>query len=172
MTRITIVDENDQVIGAAERSVVRAEGLRHRIVRVFIYNSDGKLLLHKRSEQADDNVGKWDQSAGGHVDEDEDYLAAAQRETKEELGISPDSFTQLDTFYIERPVPGGYARRFLTVFVAPWDGAVTFDPKEISEVRWCSIDEIAAWLQKNPGDFTKNFPKAFALARKYLEQQY
>ena len=84
MAKIAIVDENDHIIGAAERSEVRAKGLRCRIARVFLINSDGKILLTRRSENQNDMPGAWDQSVGGHVDEGEDYLAAAQRETFEE----------------------------------------------------------------------------------------
>ena len=171
MARITIVDKDDNVIGAEERDVVRTKGLRHRIVRVFAVNADGKVLLHKRSGDLKDTPGKWDQSVGGHVDKGEDYLTAAKRETSEELGIKVDEFISLGKFYVERPAPGGMVRRFQTVFRCNWNGPVKYDRAEIAEVKWFSIDEIDTWLGKSPEDFTKNFGPAFSLLKQDLRRK-
>lgn len=169
MPKITIVDEADNVIGAAERSAARSEGLRHRIVRIFVLNHDNMVLLHRRNPALTDSPNKWDQSAGGHVDEGEDYLAAAKRETYEELGITVDEFVSLGKFYIERPAPGGIVRRFQTVFTCKWDSEFVYDESEIVEVKWFSVDEIATWIQTDPDDFTKNFAAAFELLKQQLK---
>ncbi len=168
MARITIVDKDDKVIGSEERNIVREKGLIHRIVRIFVVNNEGKVLLHKRNEKLKDNPGKWDQSVGGHVDADEDYLTAARRETFEELGIKIDDFMSIGKFYIERPAPGGTVRRFQTVFMCKWDGVVKYDKSEIAEVRWFTIKAIDDWLTKSPEDFTKNFAVAFSLLKQAL----
>lgn len=165
MARIAIVDEDDTIIGSEDRDVVRRKGLRHRIVRVFVVNDQGQVLLQKRNEQLQDNPGKWDQSVGGHVDAGEDYITAAARETQEELGIKVSDFVSLGKFYIERPAPGGTVRRFQTVFTCKWNGLVRFDQAEVSAVQWFTIAEIDAWLAKSPDDFTKNFKAAFDLLK-------
>jgi isopentenyl-diphosphate delta-isomerase type 1 len=164
--RITIVDENDNVIGSEDRSVARTRGLRHRIVRVFLVNSEGKVLLHRRSEKLKDNPGKWDQSVGGHVDEGEDYITAARRETREELGVEADVLEEIGKFYIERDAPGGIVRRFQTVFIARGDGPVKFDEGEIVEIRWFTIAEAEEFHSQHPDAFTKNFARAFELLQK------
>jgi len=166
--RIAVVDAEDNIIGAEERSVARAKGLRHRIVRVFIINSRGQILLQRRSLQRLDTPGRWDQSVGGHVDEGEDYLTAARRETKEELGIEPADFRQLGKYYIERPGPGGTIRRFHAVFMAHSDAPIHADSTEISEIQWLNPPEIQALLDSRPDDFTTNFHRAFALVVKSL----
>ena len=168
MARITIVDKDDNVVGSEERDIVREKGLIHRIVRVFVVNNESKVLLHKRNERLKDNPGKWDQSVGGHVDEDEDYITAAKRETSEELGITINDFRHLGKFYIERPAPGGTVRRFQTVFTCKWDGIVKYDKSEIAEVKWFSVNEIDDWLNASPEDFTKNFASAFSLLKQTL----
>lgn len=168
MVKIAIVDEDDNVIGSEERDIVREKGLIHRIVRVFVVNDEGKVLLHKRSKQLKDNPGKWDQSVGGHVDENEDYISAARRETSEELGIDIDDFKSLGKFYVERPAPGGTVRRFQAVFECKWNGSVKYDKSEITEIKWFTIKEIDDWLNVSPGDFTKNFASAFSLLKQTL----
>ncbi|HVQ44063.1 MAG TPA: NUDIX domain-containing protein [Candidatus Saccharimonadia bacterium] len=166
--RITIVNEADSVIGSEDRSIARAQGLRHRIVRVFLVNSEGKVLLHRRSEKLKDNPGKWDQSVGGHVDEGEDYITAARRETQEELGIAVEKFEEIGKFYIEREAPGGFVRRFQAVFIARGDGPVKLDESEIAEIRWFDIAEAAEFYSQKPDAFTKNFARAFELLQKAL----
>lgn len=174
MPKITIVDENDNVVGAAERYEAWSNGLPHRIVRIFVVRDDDKILLHKRAANVDDNKNKWDQSAGGHVDEGEDYEAAARRETLEELCIQPSSFRSVGKMYVERPLPNnGLAKRFIHVFIAQLgneDQKIIFDQREIAAIGWYTIAEINAWLARKPEDFTSNFPKAFALVKKHFEQ--
>jgi isopentenyldiphosphate isomerase len=166
--KITVVDEEDTVIGAAERSEVRANGWRHRIVRVFIRNNDGKLLLQQRSQHVHDSPGKWDQSVGGHVDEGEDYLTAAQRETQEELGIAAIDLQEIGKFAVDRPAVDGFIRRFQTVYIGTWNGDVQYEPSEVASIRWLTPAEIDTWLAERPEDFTYSFGRAFRLVQQAL----
>jgi hypothetical protein len=54
----------------------------------MIFTRDGRVLIHKRAENAKDNRGMWDKSIGGHVDMEKDTVdtvKAAAREMLEEL---------------------------------------------------------------------------------------
>ena len=53
----------------------------------LVFNREGKLLIHKRSENAKDNQGMWDKSIGGHIDFNVERSSsdAAMRELIEEL---------------------------------------------------------------------------------------
>ena len=56
------------------------------VVWALIFTRDGKLLIHKRKENAKDNRGMWDKSVGGHVSIDDiDTVKAVARELAEEL---------------------------------------------------------------------------------------
>lgn len=58
------------------------------VVWGIIFTRDGRLLIHKRAENAKDNRDMWDKSVGGHVDMEEDTVdtvKAAAREMLEEL---------------------------------------------------------------------------------------
>ena len=46
-----IIDQNDNVIGQASREETHKKGLLHRVVDIFIFNSQGEILLQKRSEK-------------------------------------------------------------------------------------------------------------------------
>ncbi len=161
--KIAIVDENDVVIGAETRKIARQQGLRHRIVRIFISNAAGQILLQQRSLKLTDNPGKWDQSAGGHVDEGEDYQTAAIREVQEELGVTLVDLKMVGKIYIERPANDDFLRRFQTIYVAQYDGPLHPDKKEVAKVQWFSPNKIREWYDAKPQDFTKNFHKSFLL---------
>ena len=49
-----VVDEQDQILEQLPRSVVHARKLLHRAANVFVFNSQGKLLLQFRSATKDE----------------------------------------------------------------------------------------------------------------------
>src|SRR5205814_6134133 len=83
----SVVDEHDQVVGAAPRSQVHANNLLHRAVHMLIFNPAGEVFLQLRSRWKDRHPLAWDSSAAGHVNAWEDYDQTASRELLEELGI-------------------------------------------------------------------------------------
>ena len=154
MTKITIVDEKDNVIGSEEREVAKQNGLIHRIFRVIIRHSKGQLFLQKRGKEQDTWPNRWDQSVGGHVDEGEDYDSAALREMGEELGINDISLNKLDKWYQEENMGGTILKRFNVLYGANYDGEIILAKGEISGGEWFDINKIKKWMEENPDNFT------------------
>ena len=73
-----VVDEQDRVIGQAPRSEVHAKKLLHRAVHIFVFNSEGKLLIHRRSATKDEYPLCYTSSASGHVSAGETYDECAR----------------------------------------------------------------------------------------------
>ena len=130
---LDVVDENDQVIAVKTRGEIHAEGLMHRAVHILVFNSKGELFLQKRSLQKDEQPGKWDSSAAGHVDSGEDYLDCARREIAEELGIQVEQPLQL-LFKLPASVTTG--NEHCMVYRYRFDGLLVLDPVEIDEGQW------------------------------------
>ena len=86
--RFPVVDENDRIRCYASRPEVHGNNLRHRAVHIFIFNQAGEAYLQQRSRSKDKHPLKWDSSAAGHVTGEETYDETAQRELKEELGVT------------------------------------------------------------------------------------
>lgn len=78
---IVWVDENDDELGVITREKAHREGLIHRISVIYLTRKNGEILIQERMS------GRLDHSSAGHVDVGEDYLQAAKRELKEELGV-------------------------------------------------------------------------------------
>lgn len=165
MPKIVFVDENDNVIGSGTGAEALKRGIIYRIIRIFLFNSKGELLIQKRSENVP-SAGKWDQSVGGHVDEGESYLEAAMRELDEELSVKNISLQEITKFYTENIDGAETMKRFNTLYLGNYDGEINFNPEETSEVKWITLDKLASWMEEKPQDFAQGFIKAFNLFSK------
>lgn len=130
---LDVVDEDDEVIAVRRRGEIHAERLMHRAVHILVFNGRGELFLQKRSLSKDEQPGKWDSSAAGHVDSGEDYLACARRELAEELGIVVDQPLRA-LFKLPASVRTG--NEHCMVYRYCHDGPLVLQADEIDEGAW------------------------------------
>ncbi|MBA4374348.1 MAG: NUDIX hydrolase [Thermodesulfovibrio sp.] len=142
---LEIVDIYGRVIGRAERAVLHADpSLIHRVVHVLVFDSNGRLLLQKRSLNKDVAPGKWDTSVGGHINPGEDPPAAAAREMEEELGVSGCSMEFLYTYLFSNHRES----ELVYTFRCFYEGKIDFNQEEIDAVRLWTLAEIQDSLEK------------------------
>jgi len=157
MEKIVFVDENDNIISSGTKREAWDNGIIHRIVRVLVFNSKDEILIQKRSEKMELFPGKWDQSAGGHVDEGESYQEAAHRELLEEMGINSD-LEEIGYFFQDEKEKNLNKKRFNKVYKTIYNNALLkIDKEEVSEVKWIKLQELKEWMKKSPDDFTGGF---------------
>ncbi len=161
---VVYVDENDKVIGAGSMAGAIDNGIRVRIARVFLTNSSGDLLIQKRSETIS-LPGKWDQSAAGHVDEDEDYVEAAARELQEEMGVRDVALQEVADYYAEEGDEIKTKKRFNKIFSGVYDGEVDIDKDEVSDYQWIELAKLESEMKNTPDKFTQGFIEAFEIYR-------
>ena len=135
---VDVVDDDDVVVRTVTRAEMRRDRLQHRAVAVAVFASDGRLLVHRRSDAKDVWPGQWDIAAGGVVSTGEDYLDAARRELAEELGIEPAGFEPLGEGRFRDDAVALIGRGFRVVH----DGPFRFTDGEIAEVRWVTWGEL------------------------------
>lgn len=81
--KIPIVNEQDEVIGEEERSIIHQKGLLHREAHVIFITPDKKIIFQKRGLNKETYPGLLDWTVGGHVDSANDsYEQTAERESK------------------------------------------------------------------------------------------
>jgi isopentenyl-diphosphate delta-isomerase type 1 len=130
---LDVVNANDEVIGVRRRGEVHAEGLMHRAVHILVFNSQGELFLQQRSQSKDEQPGKWDSSAAGHVDSGEAYLDCASREIGEELGIVVDQPLQP---LFKLPASRHTGNEHCMVYRYCFDGPLNLQADEIDAGEW------------------------------------
>jgi 16S rRNA (adenine1518-N6/adenine1519-N6)-dimethyltransferase len=155
-----VVDEKDQVMGAATRSEVHGNNLLHRAVHIFIFNAAGEVLLQKRSRWKDRHPNLWDSSAAGHVEAGEEYDATATRELKEELGITTPL---IRVAKVEASANTGH--EFIWLYHGEYSGPFIPAPAEIAGVQFFSAAAIGQWIERRPGDFAPGFITCWRASR-------
>jgi isopentenyldiphosphate isomerase len=135
---LEIVDMDGNVLRVAPRSEIHGNpALMHRVVHVLVFNTEGALVLQKRSMDKDVAPGQWDTSVGGHVDAGETLETAARREMTEELGI--ECTAEFLYTYVHS---NDYETELVHTYRCTHDGPYTLSPEEIDEVRPWSMREI------------------------------
>ncbi len=158
-----LVDEHDAVIGQLPRSQVHAEKRLHRAVSIFVLNSRGELLIHRRSTTKDEYPSLFTSSALGHVTSGETYDETAPRELWEELGITA-TLRHIATF----PASPDSANEFTAFYEATTDDVPNPDPREIAAIEWCDVATLAQRVERQPEEFTPPFRLLF---RWWLDQR-
>jgi isopentenyl-diphosphate delta-isomerase len=153
-------DDADQPAGLVPRTVVHELGLWHRTSNVFLFRTDGQLIVQCRQKSKDVWPGAWDLSVAEHLKPGEDYLACAIRGLLEELGIE----------YVDLEPIGGVIRSRLEVaelgikdyelqrcYKGVSDAALLPNPDEVAEIKLFTLAELEIAMDEAPTDFTPWF---------------
>lgn len=137
---LDVVNDNDEVTGQEMRSVVHQQGLQHRGVHVFLFNEQGEMLIQKRSADRANSPSLLDCSVSEHVKAGESYLEAAMRGLKEEMGVEGVKLTLRGKIQMEY---GFNDNEISEIYEGSLNGlSVQFDPGEIAEINFMSLDDI------------------------------
>ncbi len=151
-----IVNDKDEVIGQERRSVVHRKGLFHRGVHIWLFMPDGKLLIQRRTEDRPHAPGALDCSVSEHVKAGEDYLSAARRGLREELGLEGIDLEPVIKFRMEYgPNDNEISELFQGRLTDP--GRVHFDPQEVASVEAASTEELEEWIKERQRPFARWF---------------
>ncbi len=129
------------------RTMVRGEktpeGLFRLVVHVCIFSSDGRMLIQHRQPFKKGWSDLWDVSVGGHAAAGDTSRAAAERETKEELGIDADlgDVRPALTLHWERGFDDYY---LIKMDVDP--AKLRLQQEEVAAVRWAGEEEILSMI--------------------------
>ncbi len=123
---IPIVNDQDEVIGEEERSIVHEKGIKHREIHVWLVTSNKEFIFQKRGLQQDTWPGFLDVTVGGHLDTaSETYQEAAERELFEETGVKA-TVQFIMKGYSERYDPNTKSQNnaFRTTFAVKFEGSI------------------------------------------------
>lgn len=151
---VVLVDIDDREIGTMAKTRAHHEGKLHRAFSIFIFNSQGRLLLQRRAADKYHSGGLWTNSCCSHPRPGEPIAQAATRRLKEELGFACDLSPEFTFTYKAEVGEGLVEHEFDHVFFGAYDGPVLPDPSEVSEVRWMRMNDLADDLSTSPEHYT------------------
>lgn len=153
MSKIIIVDKNDNVIGSKERGTVDGQKDICRLAGLWLANSKGEALLAQRKFSKKYNPGKWGPAVGGTVEEDETYESNIYKEAKEEIGLTDVQFVKERKFFMATP-----NKTFCQFFSAVVDRPIenfNIQEEEVEAIKWINKDELIEEIKNNPDQFTE-----------------
>jgi len=154
MTKIIVVDEDDNIIGSKERELVDKERLRYRISALWIKNSKNEILLARRAFTKTHDPGKWGPAVAGTVEEGETYESNIIKEAEEELGLKG-----IEIKKAQKTKKEGKHRYFVQRFTTTIDIPISkfkIQKDEVAEVKWFSKEELELQLKTHPEEFIES----------------
>lgn len=169
---LVLVDKSNRVKGYGEKWHCHVHPTKlHRAFSIFIFDSSGKMLIHKRSRHKKTWPGFWTNTCCSHPRKGETVRKAAKRRLKEELGLSC-KLKYLFRFCYKAKFDSKYGEYELdTVFVGRCDKKPKPDKKEIAALNYVEIGKLRGDMKKNPEKYTPWFrialPRVIAYAKKH-----
>ena len=138
---VALYDASGRPVGAAPRSRMRAENLRHAATGVVVRDPLGRVFVHRRTDTKDVYPGRYDFTAGGVLLAGEDPADAARREAEEELGVSSPLVPLGEADYAD-----GHTTYRAFLFETTWAGPVRLQPEEVASGEWLTLEQLVAML--------------------------
>lgn len=168
MENVILVDENDTPQGVMEKMEAHEKGLLHRAFSVFIFDSEGRMLIHQRAEEKYHSGGLWTNACCSHPRDGETAEMAAHRRMKEEMGFDCELESVFQFIYRAELDQGLTEHELDHVFVGKYEGEIQPDPEEVMDYRYISIEQLDKELKSNPSRFTEWFKIALPELRSSL----
>lgn len=160
---VILVNERDEAIGLMEKMEAHEKGLLHRAFSIFIFNSEGEMLLQQRALSKYHSPGLWTNACCSHPRDGETILEAAHRRLSEEMGMQTD-LTVLTHFIYKADFDNGLTEHELDYVVKGITNEnPTINPDEVNAFRWISMADLNKWVNTSPTDFTVWFLELFKL---------
>ncbi len=153
---IDIVTKTGEPTGEiALKSDIHKLGHYHNTAHIWLYTTDGHILLQQRAKTKLIYPLLWDVSVAGHIDAGETITQGALREMKEEIGLILDkeSLTKIGVFECFKDYENGFIdNEFHHTFVA--ELTVTLDKlrlqtEEIEALKLVSITEFETLIENS-----------------------
>lgn len=171
-SQVILVNETDEVTGVAGKMEAHQKGLLHRAFSVFVFNSEGKMLLQQRAIGKYHSGGLWTNACCSHPAPGQDSQEAAQKRLQEEMGFDIP-VTRIFDFVYKADFENGLTEyEFDHVFAGRYDGPVDYNKEEVMDICYRTIEDIRGGLKTSPQSFTVWFHLAFPKIEKWWTEKY
>lgn len=169
MPNVILVNENDEMIGAAEKLAAHQQGLLHRAFSIFIFSNDEKprLLLQQRADAKYHAGGLWTNTCCSHPAPGEDMEVALQNRLAFEMGVDAD-LHYVDKFIYKAEFDNGLTEHEVDhVYIGfmDRDQRIPFNKDEAQDYQWIDLEALEEWYADHPELFTPWFYEAYQIAK-------
>lgn len=168
--KVILVDSKDNPIGLMEKMEAHEKAILHRAFSVFIFNSEGKLMLQQRALHKYHSPGLWTNTVCSHPRDGETTDEAAHRRIIEEMGFDCD-FEEAFSFIYKADVGQGLIEHeFDHVFIGSSNNQPKINTDEVESWKYVELDWLEEDVKINPNEYTKWFKIALAEVIAYFRK--
>ena len=169
--KVVLVDRKDNTLGVMGKLVAHELGALHRAFSIFIFNSEGKLMIHQRALSKYHSPGLWTNTCCSHPKIDEDVMENAHQRLLEEMGFDCE-LEKAFTFVYKSDVGQGLTEHeFDHVFVGQYNDKPNINKSEVEDWQFMSMDSLRDDIDHHPENYTEWFKIAFEKMENYLQQR-
>lgn len=154
---LILIDENDLPIGQMAKMEAHEKGLLHRAFSVFIFNTQGMLLMQQRALGKYHSPRLWTNTCCSHPFPGEDVKAAAIRRLNQEMGITTELTFLFKMTYKHEFDNGLTEHEVDNVFVGYTNSLPIINKDEVNDYKYISPDELKSDMELNPEQYTPWF---------------
>lgn len=154
---VILVDENDNMVGTAEKMDAHINPRLHRAFSIIIVNSKDEVLIQKRALDKYHTPGLWANTCCSHPRPGEELDAAAHRRLQEEMGFDTELAKVFSFIYEARFENGVTEKEYDHVLFGRWDGTPIKNPAEVADYKWMAKNALTEDIKKNPEMYTPWF---------------
>lgn len=160
---ILLVNEDDTVLGTAEKEYVHRHGLLHRAFSIFLFNNKGELLIHKRADSKYHSPGVWTNTCCSHQSTEDDEMQYIHRRLLQEMGVDAELTFLFKHKYSVQFDNGLMEYEYDHVYFGVCSDTPSPDPAEVSDWRWSECDNLLRDMDNNPAGYSYWFRELLPL---------
>ncbi|MDH3350757.1 MAG: isopentenyl-diphosphate Delta-isomerase [Gammaproteobacteria bacterium] len=152
---LILVDADDRETGFLSKAMCHnGGGVLHRAFSLFLFNTEGDLLLQQRSTSKRLWPGFWSNSCCSHPRRGESMAIATRRRLRDELNIETSLQFVYKFAYEAEFGDAGSENELCHVYLGRVGDDFTPNANEIAAVRFVRPDELVKELAASPATFT------------------
>ena len=144
--KVVLVDHLDRQIGVAGKLAAHRDGLLHRAVSGFVFDTEGRLLVQQRAFGKYHSPGLWANTCCSHPRPGETSAVCMKRRLREELGCNAPMIHFGNMTY-HADVGGDLTEyEYVHGFAGLIDGDITVNDLEVAKTDWLGEAELKEML--------------------------
>lgn len=168
---VILVDSIDHPIGTMGKMEAHIKGVLHRAFSVFIFNSQGELLLQQRAASKYHSGGLWTNTCCSHQRQGESTIEAATRRLNEEMGMQCEMKVMFNFMYHAHLDRGLIEHEFDHVLFGTTNDIPSPDPNEVQNWKYITMEALANDIRTSPENYTIWLKDCFNKVYQHYENQ-
>lgn len=166
--KVILVNEHDVQIGLMSKTEAHEKALLHRAISVFICNTNGQWLLHRRAATKYHSSCLWTNTCCSHPLPGETNTNAANRRLMEEMGLECN-ISEIFSFTYKEAINNQLTEHeFDHVFIGITNNLPNINKHEVMEYKYMKFSDIEVDMLTNPKSYTVWFKKIFKRVNNYF----